>query len=350
MHEAPSQRFRFEQYFQSLKENGFVFKTQPFLSLSGWKSFFRNGSAIGKATALISGFVKRTIILFQVNGYDFVFIHREAAPIGPPIFEWIIAKVFKKKIIYDFDDAIWMTDNLNENFLERLIRWRKKVSSICRWSYKVSCGNDYLYGYAKQFNSNVVLNPTTIDTKVHSSQTTDHSHRLSTMDNRLIIGWTGSRSTLKYLKTIEKELQQIENKYPNVEFHVIADASSDLKLKNVVFKPWSVETEISDLAQFDIGIMPLPDDEWSKGKCGFKILQYMALSIPSVASPVGVNSKIINNNINGFLAEGNQWEEFLSRLIEDATLRVQIGSEGQKTLNNYYSVKANEENFLSLFK
>lgn len=346
--ELPSQRFRFEQYYKILNTNGIVFHVQSFLPFNRRQNFIKSSSVLGKTVGLILGFIKRIIILFHVHQYDFVFIHREVTPFGPPIFEWVIAKVFKRKIIYDFDDAIWTIDTVGEFFLKKIIRYRSKVASICKWSHKVSCGNEYLCDYARQFNTNVVLNPTTIDTKLH--HVAPH-HEKKGMKGEVIIGWTGSHSTLKYLKTIEYELQQIESAHPNVEFHVIADISPDLNLKKLKFKPWSTETEISDLAQFDIGIMPLPDDEWSKGKCGFKILQYMALSIPSVASPVGVNTKIIKDGMNGFLCNTSaDWINKMEELIKNESLRKQLGDNGYKTVVENYSVPSNTDNFLSLFR
>src|SRR5688500_1091441 len=122
--------------------------------------------------------------------YDFVFIHREVSPLGPPIFEWILAKVLKKNIIYDFDDAIWLTDRHDESLVFRLLKWRSKVDLICRWSHKVSCGNEYLCRFAANFNNNVVYNPTTIDTEnLHNpsffKQPSGHLDKIT-------IGWTGS--------------------------------------------------------------------------------------------------------------------------------------------------------------
>ena len=298
-----------------------------------------------KFWCIFSGFVKRIGLLFTVSSYDFVFIHREAAPIGPPVFEWIMAKVFQKRIIYDFDDAIWLTDKKNESWIEKGIRWRGKVASITKWSYKVSAGNAYLADYAKCFNKNVVVNPTTIDTEnVHKA-----TKRRSSTD-RIVIGWTGSHSTLKYLKEIEEVLSSIEQKFPNVFFFVIADKAPNLNLKRFEFKTWSLETEVTDLAQFDIGVMPLPDDEWAKGKCGFKALQYMAVEIPAVASPVGVNILIIKPGVNGFLATTPlEWEKSLTLLIEKESLRTEFGKKGRLMVEQHYSVESNKKNFQDLF-
>jgi len=340
---SPGQRFRFEQYIDHLKSENYEVTIAP---------FFKTQSTVKKGGMLLllklfAGMCRRLFLLFRLPQADFVFIFREAAPFGPPLMEWIAAKVFQKKIIYDFDDAIWLTDNFNESWVEKILRWRSKVPSICKWSYKVSAGNEYLASYARKFNPNVVVNPTTIDTqKVHRFDL--RSEKRSS--DRIVIGWTGSYSTLKYLNEIEAVLRKIETKFNHVDFWVIADRAPDLQLSRLAFKPWSVETEVSDLAEFDIGIMPLPDDEWTKGKCGFKALQYMSLEIPTVASPVGVNTLIVEHGINGFLAKNlNEWESYLSLLIEDNDMRRKFGIAARQKLELNYSVQSNKERFLSLF-
>jgi len=297
---------------------------------------------------VVKGCFQRLLLLLKVSRFDFVFIHREAAPVGPPVIEWVIGCIFKKKIVYDFDDAIWMTDKHQENPLEKMIRWRSKVKSICRWSYQVSCGNQFLCDYALQFNKNVILNPTTIDTlAVHQ-----RSRYAEVKNNeKITIGWTGSHSTVKYLKRLEHVFQHLQKQFPHFQLLVIGNTEPGLNLPSLIYKPWSVASEIKDLLTVDIGIMPLPDDEWSKGKCGFKALQYMALEIPAVASPVGVNSTIISDKVNGFLCSSDQeWIETLELLMLDAGLRSRIGKEGRKTVEARYSVVSNTSNFLALFE
>lgn len=346
LHESPSQRFRFEQYFQTLDQNGHRYHVQSFLDSHNWQAFYTSGKILKKVTALLSGFAKRSGILFRLYSYDLVFLHREAAPLGPPVFEWIIAKILRKKIIYDFDDAIWMTDHVHESFIVNKIRWRSKVRAISAWSYKVSCGNEYLCAFARQYNSSVVYNPTTIDTEnLHTPQKT------SAIDKKKItIGWTGSHSTLKYLKSIEATLAKLEQEYSQIKILIIANQKPDLNLKSFEFLPWQIETESEDLSKIDIGVMPLPDDEWTKGKCGFKALQYMAMEIPAVVSRVGVNSNIVDHGINGFLATSEaDWFNFLSQLINDSVLRKKMGKSGRKKVIDHYSVSSNASNFLSLF-
>jgi len=347
--ESPSQRFRFEQYFALLSEKGFTFEIHSFLKSNNWRLFFKPGKLLRKASILCIGIIRRLLLLLRVRQFDFIFIHREAAPLGPPIFEWILSQLLQKKIIYDFDDAIWLTDKTDEAWHVRFIKWRQKVSAICRWSYKVSSGNAYLASFARQYNSNVVVNPTTIDT------TAVHNPGLfppgASKKQGIVIGWTGSHSTLKYLDGSTAILSQIEETFPNVQFMVIADRRPDLRLNNLLFIPWRSESEIQDLMSIDIGIMPLPNDKWAQGKCGFKALQYMALKIPAIASPVGVNNQIIDDGINGFLCSTpEEWSSAITKLIKDKELRQQMGERGRNKVIDHYSVESNSFLFLKLFE
>lgn len=345
--EAPSQRFRFEQYFQSLQSNQIAFEIQPFLSQKDWRLFYSRGSLYRKAIVLLRGFSRRIVGLRAASAADFVFIHREAAPVGPPIFEWIIAKVFRKKIIYDFDDAIWLTDRPDESLIVRITKWRSKVQQICGMSYRVSCGNSYLSDFASQFTAHAVIIPTTIDTEHHKLAFDEQS----APDKKITIGWTGSHSTLKYLMNLNTVLKEIERMFAQVRFLVIADQCPVLDLKRLEFREWKRSTEVEDLSEIDIGIMPLPDDEWSKGKCGFKILQYMALGIPSISSPVGVNTQIVDNGVDGFLASTTEeWIEIFRVLLSDVRLRKLIGAKGREKVLHQYSVTSNTSRFLALFE
>lgn len=342
---APGPRFRYEQYLSILKKR-YIVKLFSFVNESDYAqlSLAKKNSIL--LPIILKGFLKRIQHILACISADYVFLFREATPVGPPVIEWVLVKLLRKKLIYDFDDAIWLTDKTDESRFERLIRWRSKVALICKWSYKVSCGNDYLAKYASKFNHNVVVNPTTIDLKKVDREL----KKIDLPRNEIVIGWTGSHSTLKYLEQLEGVLSKVENQFPQVRFQVIADRQPNLKLQRLKFIKWNRESEIEDLRDFTIGIMPLPDDEWTQGKCGFKALQYMSLSIPTIASPVGVNSKIIHHNINGMLAMTNQeWMASLSQLIAEPEKRKQLGDAGRKTIEAGYCVDSNEVNFLSLF-
>jgi glycosyltransferase involved in cell wall biosynthesis len=342
---APSQRFRFEQYFDLLHDKGFSFEVQPFLAREAWEGLYEQGHLWLKLRSLIMGFSSRMALLFRLQQFDFIFIHREVTPAGPPFFEWIIAKVFRKKVIYDFDDAIWTVEK-KQSSINKTLKFRSKVNLICKWSTVISCGNQYLADYAERFSSRVVVNPTTVDVRrLHNPALYQKP-----INNFVTIGWTGSHSTLPYLEGIFKPLKAIEEKYNSVRFLVIADTAPNLPLKNLVFKKWSKETEISHLSEIDIGVMPLTDDEWTRGKGGFKALQYMAMEIPALLSPVGINTEIVQDGVHGYYcASDDQWFERLEQLIIDKELRSRMGREGRQKIIRDYSLDSNSATFLSLF-
>ena len=343
--EAPSQRFRFEQYFPALRERGIEYTELAFLDLATWRILYKPGHQAAKIWGIVKGFGRRVKHLLAVPGHDYVFIHREVTPIGPPIFEWIIARLLGKKIIYDFDDAIWMALTSKHNQMAAIVKWHSKVASICGWSYKVSCGNDFLCDYARQFNPNVVLNPTTIDTVNLHNRTNPQT------SEKVVLGWTGTHSNMVYLASLLPVLRRLEEKY-DFTFRVISNQDPQLDLKSFDYVPWQKSTEIADLVQFNAGVMPLEEkiSPLSLGKCGFKALQYMSLGIPAVASPVGVNTKIVTNNVDGFLCETeDEWYQALARLLEDAELRRRLGANAQRTVQQRYSVVSNTENFIRLF-
>ncbi len=341
---APGQRFRFEHYLPHLRERGIKIKVYPFLSASTYSILYKPGNTILKVIGVTGGFVRRLLQLPMFLLADQVFIYREATPLGPPVIEWLLGRVFKKKIIYDFDDAIWLPVMSAENRWISRMKYPAKVRFICSISHTVSVGNQYLFDFAKQYASRVQLNPTVLDTD------TSHVPKEKQNDGMVRIGWTGSHSTLPYLKLVEPVLRNIEQRYPNVEVLVIADQPPKLNLSRINFIPWSKATEADDLNRFDIGIMPLPDDEWAKGKCGFKALQYMAVGIPTLASPVGVNRDIITNGVHGFLCDTESaWEAAFIQLIEQPQLRQRLGAAGRQRVEENYSVSVNAGAFCRMF-
>jgi len=345
---APSQRFRFEQYLSLLDEKRFEVSNQSFWDERSWSILYKSGFKLQKLAGFLRGVLRRFKILFQLSETDFVFIHRECLPIGPPVVEWIIAKRLKKKIIYDFDDAIWLPNTSAENKMVAFLKWHGKVAAICKWSHKISCGNAFLADYAGLYNKNVIINPTTIDT-VHLHNPAPVLAAKKT--GPLVIGWTGTQSTLPYILSLIPTLVKLESKYSRqVRLMIVANKDPKLKLHFVDFVPWSKETEIEDLKAMDIGVMPLNDDIWAKGKCGFKALQYMALEIPALVSPVGVNTEIVDDGVNGYwCATESQWLEHLEQLIIDPELRKKMGQMGRRKIVSHYSVSSNSSAFLGLF-
>jgi glycosyltransferase involved in cell wall biosynthesis len=214
----------------------------------------------------------------------------------------------------------------------------------------IFAGNDYLAQYAKQFNDNVKIIPTTVDTDKFLPKTT--VNEANGKKGVVEIGWTGSFSTIEHLRFRIEALYRIKEKYKDkVVFKVIGDKNFRDTQLQVQGLAWQAATEVQDLSTIDIGIMPLPDNQWTRGKCGFKGLTYMSLAIPAVMSPVGVNTSIIQEAQNGYLADTTEeWVEKLSLLIENPDLRQQIGQAGRQTVQNHYSITSQKDNYLLHFQ
>jgi len=340
---SPGQRFRFEHYLPVLEKAGIHYTIRPFLSLRGRKALYSKGNILKKIMAIVGGYGRRFADLFRLSRVDYVYIHRWAATAGPPVFEWVIAKLFWKKIIYDFDDAIWVKESAyNKKFLA--VKFLGKVAKICKWSHTVTVGNGYLKEFAVKYNKNVILIPTVVNTE------TLHGKMQEQNTVNPAVGWTGSFSTLIYLDMLIPVLRRLQDKI-NFTFYVIADKDPQLPLKNYQFIKWDKKTETEDLLRFHIGLMPLTDDEITRGKCGFKAIQYMALGIPALVSPVGVNSEIVDNGVNGFICSAEQeWEEKIMLLLNNPELRTALGKAAREKIEQHYSVKATEKKFINLFR
>lgn len=344
LNRSPGQRFRCEHFIPWLKKHDYQITYANLLTAWDDRHFYKRRNYFLKTFILIKSYIRRTQHIRNIKRYDAVFIYREAFMLGTTRFEKKIVKQ-KVPIIYDFDDAIWLNDVSEANKDLKWLKRPEKTGDICKMASLVVVGNQYLAQYAKQFNHNVAIVPTTIDTNYHISQSTTKN------SDFVRIGWTGSSTTLKHLKILLPVLKTMSDKYGNrLKIRAIADEPlhyNGLQIENV---RWSAKDEVERLDEIDIGIMPLPDDQWSKGKCGFKGLQYMAMGIPAVMSPVGVNTEIIEHGVNGFLASTTEeWEAILSNLIDNVALRKEIGAKGRQTICERYSIDAQKYKYLELF-
>ncbi|MCB0428591.1 MAG: glycosyltransferase family 4 protein [Flavobacteriales bacterium] len=340
---SPGQRFRFEQYMPLLEANGYEITHSHIIDEKDDKVFYSRGNYLRKTAIIFKSFLRRLDDVLKANHFDLIIVYREAIMLGSTVFERMLRKS-DTPVVMDFDDAIWLQDVSEGN--ERLA-WLKrpsKTDEIIAMSNAVFAGNTYLANYAKRFNPNVHLIPTTIDVNYHLPAATRPS------EGTVRVGWTGTSTTLKHYDEAVPALKELKTRWGDrVRFRVIADVPPCMEGFDVEFVKWNKHSEIQDLATFDIGLMPLPDNDWARGKCGFKGLQYMSMGIPAVMSPVGVNADIITDGVNGFLASSQQdWLEKLSRLIESETLRKQLGTAGRKTVEDRFSLQAIGPHYLEL--
>ncbi len=341
---SPGQRFRCEHFIPWLEQNKFEITYANLLTAWDDRHFYKARNYILKFFIVVKSYFRRASHIRKIRQYDAAFIYREAFMLGTTRFE---KKIHRKgvPIIFDFDDAIWLNDVSDANKELKWLKRPEKTGEICQLASLIIAGNNYLADYAKKHNANVAVIPTTIDTSYHKKQTKKSAA------GQVRIGWTGSSTTLKHFRLLIPVLEKLKEKYADkLTIRVIADAQimhEGMEIENI---PWTAQDEIERLEEIDIGIMPLPDDNWAKGKCGFKGLQYMSMGIPAVMSPVGVNNEIIIHEKNGFLASTEkEWINILSNLIENPELREKIGETGRKTIEERYSIEANKTTYLQLF-
>ncbi len=326
---SPGQRYRLEQWEPLLKERGVEITYEPFEDEELHALLYKSGTIGRKLQLVARGLKRRLSLIRRVKNYDMVYIFREAALFGPPVFERLI-HLTGVPIVFDFDDAVFVSYRSPANGYLSYLKFASKTKTICRIAAHVMVGNPYLADYARQFNDQVTIVPTTIDTYKYKAAT-------KTESRPPVIGWTGSYSTVQHLDTLRGALRKLAALEP-FRLRVIGTPAYSLDNIEVEAMSWRANTEITDLSPIDIGIMPLPDDAWSKGKCALKALQFMALGIPTVCSPVGVNTEVIHDDQNGFIAGSEEeWVEKLSRLLRSAELRERLGRAGRRTVEQGYS-------------
>jgi len=340
---SPSQRYRIEQWEPLLRERGVEITYEPFECPELNLLLYQQGKLARKMMLVTQGFGRRFSAVKKAKEFDLVYILREAALLGPPVFERMVHKT-GVPIVFDFDDAIFVSYRSPTNGYLSYLKFASKTKTICQLASHVMAGNTYLADYARQVNDRVTVIPTTIDTQRYKVP----PPRTST--GPLVIGWTGSHSTVQHLDTLRGALRKLAAQ-EKFRLRVIGTPVYDCPPIDVEAMRWRARTEVDDLSPIDIGVMPLPDDRWSKGKCGAKALQFMGMGIPTVCSPVGVNSEIIQDGENGFLASTeDEWIDKLSRLLRSAELRRQLGQAGRTTVERKYSAISQAPRVYEIFK
>ncbi len=327
---SPGQRYRIEQWEPLLAERGVSIDYHSFEDEELHALIYKAGNMRRKLQLVGRAFQRRAALMRRLREYDAVYVFREAALLGPPVFERLIARS-RVPLIFDFDDAIFVPYRSPSNGYLSYLKFPTKTRTICRLASHVMAGNPFLADYARQVNQQVTIVPTTIDTEKYAVDD------VKAASEPPVIGWSGSYSTVQHLDTLRAALRRLA-KEERFRLRVIGTPKYELEGVDVEAMPWRSETETADLRVMDIGIMPLPDDRWSKGKCGLKALQYMALGIPTICSPVGVNIDIIQDNQNGFIAATEtEWIEKLKGLLRSAELRQRLGQAGRATVEAQYS-------------
>ncbi len=341
--EGASSRYRVEQYVPYLEGKGIKCIVRPFVSAKFYKILYRKGFYLKKIIFFFQSSINRFFDVFIGSRSDLIFIHLEAFPFGPPFLEYIFAKILRKKIIYDLDDAIYLSNASTANRFLKYLKCPSKIQKIIKMSYYVITCNEYLGVYAKGLNNRVTVIHTSLDIEKFAPIIKNRS-------GDIVIGWVGSHSTAGYLERLKSVFLKLAEKYKfTLKIVGAGDFKIDIPNLNIVTLDWSLNDEIKQFQSLDIGIYPLPDIEWTKGKSGFKTIQYMSVAVPCVVSNVGANRDIIKDGVNGYIAETEkEWIEKISKLIESSELRRNIGLEGRKTVGEKFSMQVNAPKYLEI--
>ena len=341
---APSQRYRLEQWAPHLaSEHNIRLDFAPFESDRLCELLYQPGHVQRKALWIMRDFIRRSAVVPRSRSYDGLVIHREASLIGPAFYETLLA-LLGKPIIYDFDDAIWSSDQLTINGAFSRLHFFRKTSRICKLAAAVTVGNNHLADYAGRRNAFVTIVPSSIELADYPEIPEAVNHR------KFVVSWTGSMSTLVHFECARPALERLANRVPLV-VKVISSRPPDRPVAGaeMQFVPWSAKSEAQDVADCHVGIMPLPDNEATRGKGGMKALQYMATGRPVIVSPVGLNTKLVRHGHNGYLAQSdNEWIEALLKLQSSAQLRSLLGRNARRSVIDDYTAEISASKFAAV--
>lgn len=324
-----SSRLRFYQYLPYLKARGIDVTVAPLLS-DAYLTAFYSGHVKHVETRLVP-YLRRLILLWKCRDFDFLWVETEILPWLPPWVEVLLARAGVRSVV-DYNDASFHRyDQHSNTFVRRVLG--EKIDVVMRFAARVIVGNDYLATRARRAGArDIVCLPTVVDLRRYRVE-----HKST--GTPFTVGWVGTPLTVHYLDSLRSVLYEFL-KCNNSNFVIVGGSRFDLQAVPVVFRPWSEDTEVSDVRNFDVGIMPLSDGPWEQGKCGYKLIQYMACCKPVIASPVGVNSKIVDHGVNGFLAStGYEWYQALSTLRDNPQLRRDMGEAARRKVEREYCLE-----------
>lgn len=343
---APGQRFRFEQWAPHLaRDHRIDLDLLPFESPALTEILYRPGQIARKAALTSYDFIRRARAVLIADEYDAVLVVREASLLGPALYERMIVRR-GVPLIFDFDDSIWSSAQEQANGLFSRLHSYGKVKTICRLARAVTPGNEFLADYARAYNPAVHVIPTSIELNDYPVQPQLPA------DDPFTICWTGSTSTLAHFEHARDALEIVASQIP-IRVRVICNSPPKRAIAGAetVFVPWSAQNEAIEVGACHIGIMPLPDDEVTRGKCGLKALQYMATGRPAVASPVGMNSDLIQHRVNGLLASTvDEWVAALLEMSRANSNRIAMGERARASVEAGYSAETVAAKFAKLLR
>jgi len=334
--EAAATRYRLEQFVAPLRERGIELDVRPFLNSRLFASLYRREQLPRTALGLAASAFRRFVDVGRARGADVVLVQREAMMFGPPVIEWLTTRLGKRPMVLDLDDATYVSyTSPTYGRLASALKWFSKTDDLIRWARIVTCGNRHIAEYVSGKGSEARVIPTVVDTE-RFRPAPDREAR----EGPPVLGWIGTHSTFQYLKAIFPALTELARSH-RFRLKVVGAGLREIDLPGVEVESldWSLEREIADFQSFDVGLYPIVADEWSLGKSGFKAIQYMAVGIPFVVSPVGSCAEIGEAGRTHLAATSQEeWTAALSELLSDGKRRRQMGEAGRLHAVEHYTV------------
>jgi len=339
---SPGQRGSIELWEKVLEPAGIELIYAPFETEKLRDILHRGGGQFTKVAEMVRSYFGRLNLVRDLDEYDAVFVYREAALLGPAFLERMIAR--KKPIIYQLDDPLYMPYKSPSNGYLSYLKFFGKIKEIIRMSTVVIANSTHIRDYALQFNTNVRQIPSVVDTDKFTYDPPVSEPQ------RVCVGWSGSPTTLKNIKMLERPLATISGE-DICDIHFIGGTDFDLENVRYTAQKWSEETEVEDLRKMQIGLVPLPDFSWNKHKFIMKTAQYMALGIVPIGTPMASNPEVIRHGENGFLAATDEdWVKYLTILVKDSKLRNEMSGRAVSDARDKYSLEANRSKIIDAFR
>ena len=345
--EAAATRFRMIQFIEPLAEHGIELSVYPFLDSGQYQSLYKRSHWPRTAMGLGLASIRRVRELWRARKADVLFVQREAMMFGPPLVEWLITNLHRCPMVLDLDDATYVSyKSPTYGRLGSMLKWFRKTNDLIRWSRFVICGNRQIAAYVNNMNRQSVVIPTVVDTRYFRPLAERRAVDVP------VIGWVGTHSTFAYVKTIFPVLERLARDY-RFRLLLVGTGEDNVVVPGVEVEnlPWELNREIADFQSLDIGIYPIVEDDWSVGKSCFKAVQYMAVGVPFVVSPVGACNEIAESNQTHFVARTEEeWYAHLSRLLSDGALRRRMGEAGRTYAVKHYSLEAHVPKLAEVLK
>ena len=343
--EGPSTRFRICQYFPALDAAGIDYELRPFLSSRLAPVAYEKGALAGKLGVTAWSTLKRCGDVVRASRADLVYVLREAYPFGPEVFERLM-EAASGRLAFDFDDLIWANATNYENPLDRLRDWNRPARVMAR-AQRIVAGSDYLADYARRHASDpsrVLVLPTVVDTERFRPRPRDS-------DGTVVFGWIGTPRNTSYLQAVWPALAEAAMADRRIRYLFVGAQAFETGDVPVEFRPWAMDREIRDIQDFDVGIMPLPEDEQSRGKCGFKLIEYMACGLASIATPIGANTAILTDGETGLWAhDDGEWTDAIRRLASEPATRAEMSRAARLRAVRHYSLAMMAPRFVDVVR